>query len=218
MVVWVCAVCVVWVVWGAGRVWVCRRRLWSTPLVVGHLNHGHGGWVCFGVGVPLQVVVDASGVFTLQLGVDEIVTVSTVEMHRGDDSHANDGLPIVPASTAWPRGVEAGLTGLAVDAPMVGAIVTVDQQGVWEVGDIDSTLSNPSLATGGAVCAFTAHDHFDWPCLSCRLRAYTASPTVSSHSTANRTPTFEAACPHEAGMCCDALYRSTFLSSRRVKR
>ena len=109
--------------------------------------------MCFGVGVPLQVVVDASGAFTLQLGVDEIVTVSTVEMHRGDDSHANDGLPIVPASTAWPRGVEAGLTGLAVDAPMVGAIVTVDQQGVWEVGDIDSTLSNPSLATGGAVCA-----------------------------------------------------------------
>ena len=79
-----------------------------------------------------DVTVSPSGQFTLWLGVDEVVTVSTVEMHRGDDSDDNDGLPAVPNSTAWPEQFSADLTGHAADTPMVAAVPTVDQQGVWE--------------------------------------------------------------------------------------
>lgn len=81
-----------------------------------------------------SVTVSSDGVFSLSLGVDEIVTVSTVvTMHRGDDSAANDGLPLPPASTAWPTHVIANLTGFVLDAPLVTAIPAIDQQGVWEV-------------------------------------------------------------------------------------
>ena len=78
------------------------------------------------------IPVSPSGEFSLSLGVDEVVTVSTMAMHRGDDSDENDGLPVVPNATAWPQHFSATLTGHPVDAPLVAAMPAIDQQGVWE--------------------------------------------------------------------------------------
>ena len=78
------------------------------------------------------VAISETGEFSFALGVDEVVTLSTVQMSRGDDSLVNDGLPLVPNATDWPEQVCANLTGHSVDAPMVSAVIAVDQQGVWE--------------------------------------------------------------------------------------
>jgi hypothetical protein len=78
------------------------------------------------------VMVSSLGEFSLSLGVDEVVTLSTVAMSRGDDSPENDGLPVPPNATDWPAHICANLTGYAVDAAIVSAVIAVDQQGVWE--------------------------------------------------------------------------------------
>jgi hypothetical protein len=79
-----------------------------------------------------SIFLNSSGEFHVSLGVDEIVTLSTLTMSRGDDSPGNNGLPTPPNATQWPPHVCSNLTGHAVDAPLVSAVAAVDQQGVWE--------------------------------------------------------------------------------------
>jgi hypothetical protein len=65
--------------------------------------------------------------FVVPLGVNEIWTVSTIRMHRGDDSSGVEpGLAPIPIATDWPysqgKGFCHSLSGLPIDAPLVDAV------------------------------------------------------------------------------------------------
>eukprot|EP01050_Picozoa_sp_SAG11_P003574 SAG11_NODE_205_length_12427_cov_8.010140_7_plen_910_part_00 len=81
-----------------------------------------------------SITVPASGSFQIALGVNEIVTLTTVtDMSRGDGSPGSDlGLPPIPNTTMFPPSKCSALTSHPVDAPLVDAILAMDQQGVWE--------------------------------------------------------------------------------------
>jgi hypothetical protein len=80
------------------------------------------------------ISVPASGVFQVSLGVNQIWTLTTATgMSRGDGSPGPDlGLPPIPNTTLFPTHKCSSLTGHPVDAPLVDAILAIDQQGVWE--------------------------------------------------------------------------------------
>ena len=69
----------------------------------------------------------AVAAFVVTLGVNEIWTLSTIRMHRGNDSSGVEpGLAPIPHATDWPysqgKGFCHSLTGLQNDAPLVDAV------------------------------------------------------------------------------------------------
>ena len=79
------------------------------------------------------IPVHDDGTFTIALGINQVWTLSTVPMHRGDDSPgSNLGLASIPDATPFPQSITSALAGFPVDSPLIDATVAIDQQGVWE--------------------------------------------------------------------------------------
>ena len=84
---------------------------------------------------PPIAVSATAGEVAVTLGANEILTLSTLRTHRGDDSPDPDlGLAPIPNYTAWPPARQCQpLTGHPVDTALVlGGFPSMDQQGVWE--------------------------------------------------------------------------------------
>ena len=82
-------------------------------------------------------VAAGGATFSVALGVNQVVTLSTVlgaGNKGGPDSAGKDrGLAPIANSTVWPRSmVAADLTGAAAGSPLVDRVLAMDQQGVWE--------------------------------------------------------------------------------------
>ena len=82
-------------------------------------------------------VVAGGATFSVELGVNQVVTLSTVlgaGNKGGPDSTGKDrGIAAIANSTAWPQSmVTADLTGAGLGSPLIDRVLAMDQQGVWE--------------------------------------------------------------------------------------
>ena len=120
------------------------------------------------------IAVSPTGEFTLSLGVNEILTLTTLDnMHRGDDSPGPDlGLAVIPNATAWPYKQQCQpLTGHPIDTPMVlGGFPAMDQQGVFEArtsrdGSVKGTTTMQQASFAPSLWLHSASLHHHCPSL-----------------------------------------------------